>query len=36
MIWTLEPTTRLGASAGSRYTFNFGTMGGGGLGFEVR
>ena len=36
MIWTLEPTTRLGASAGYRYTFNFGTMGGGGLGFEVR
>ena len=36
MIWTLEPTTRLGASAGYRHTFNFGTMGGGGLGFEVR
>ena len=36
MLWTLEPTTRLGASAGYRYTFNFGVMGGGGLGFEVR
>jgi len=36
MLWTLEPTTRAGERAGYRHTFNFGVMGGGGTGFEVR